>query len=172
MRLVLFRHGPAGTADPAQWADDGQRPLSARGRGKTELAAKGLARLLGDNLVAIWSSPLVRAAQTAAILEQACDGRGTLFIVPALAPGVADRVLLEGLTAEDPETTVVLVGHEPGLGSLAGAFVLGTGFALPMKKAGACAIDFDGPPRRRNGTLSWFLPPRVLRALAERKANS
>src|SRR5437762_3410272 len=59
-----------------------------------------------------------------------------------------------------------LVGHEPDLGKLAGSLVFGAPRALPLKKAGACAIDFAGPVEAGAGQLAWFMSPKQLRALS------
>jgi len=67
---------------------------------------------------------------------------------------------------------VVLVGHEPHLGKLAGTLLFGAPAHLPIKKAGACAIDFEARPRAGGGQLVWFLPPRALRQLAGKKQRA
>ena len=69
MRIVLFRHGPAGRRDDRRWPDDGLRPLTPRGKERTEQAARGLARALA--LTRIVTSPLVRATQSADVTANA-----------------------------------------------------------------------------------------------------
>jgi len=91
----------------------------------------------------------------------------------ALAPGGSYRGVLQRLTALDGDGAVVLVGHEPDLGKLAGVLLFGApASTLPLKKAGACIIDFDGPPRAGEGELMLFLPPRVLRRLGRAKSRA
>lgn len=165
MMIVLFRHGPAGKADPKHWPDDRLRPLSPSGKERTRIAAHGVRRLL-DSPVRIFTSPLKRAAETAQLLGDAI-GIGEVEVLEALAPGGSHRKILE---AAKSEGTVVLVGHEPDLGTLAGAMI-GVG-GLPLKKAGACAIAFDGAPKLGTGRLSWFLAPRILRQLGRKKASA
>jgi len=168
MQLILFRHGPAGRADPARWPDDGQRPLSARGGEKTRAAALGLARVVNKGAT-VWTSPLVRARQTADLIATAL-GAATPTTFGALAPGGPERTVLARLGAPDVDGPVVLVGHEPDLGRLAGSLLAAGPSSLPLKKAGAVVLDFDGSPRRGEGRLAAFLPPRVLRALGARRA--
>ena len=43
--------------------------------------------------------------------------------------------------------------------------------ALPMKKAGACLIEFVGKPELAGGQLSAFLPPRLLRSRKHKVAS-
>jgi len=69
----------------------------------------------------------------------------------------------------DLHRRIALVGHEPDLGKLAGTLLFGAPSAVALKKAGACAIDFEGAIRPGSGRLCWFLTPRMLRRLARRK---
>ena len=72
--------------------------------------------------------------------------------------------MFKALSPFSGETGLVLVGHEPDLGVLAG-MMIGAGRTLPLKKAGACAIEFMGPPAAGTGQLLWYVPPRILRRL-------
>jgi phosphohistidine phosphatase SixA len=177
MQIILFRHGPAGRADASRWPDDRARPLTSGGVEKTRRAARGLASLLagaeGARRVRVWTSPLVRAEKTARLLVDALGGMAVADapqVVAALAPGGSEKSLFDRLgelasEAGGGETIVVLVGHEPQLGRLAGEFLADSNGPLPLKKAGACGLAFGGRPRRHAGTLAWFVPPRLLRRL-------
>jgi len=170
-RIILFRHGPAGAADPAQWPDDSLRPLTTRGVQRTRLAAAGLARLSGP-VRAIWTSPYLRAEATAGVLRAALDGEPRIVVVSALAPGHTPRDTIERLQGgRGTRGTIVIVGHEPDLGRLAGALAFGTPRGVPLKKAGACAIEFEHGIVAGRGRLQWLLPPRVLRGLAPKRAR-
>jgi phosphohistidine phosphatase len=162
MRVVLFRHGPAGKRDPERWPDDALRPLTARGIGRTRLAARGVARLERD-LSRILTSPLKRAAETAEILAETLEGKAPIESLDVLAPGHSFRAVLARLGDLKEKQTVALVGHEPDLGKLAGVLLIGAPAALPLKKSGACAISFDGRVAAGAGHLEWFLPPGALR---------
>jgi phosphohistidine phosphatase len=164
MLLILFRHGPAGKADPSTWPDDAKRPLTPRGEERTREAAAGLARLLDSEVREILTSPYVRCARTAEIAAQALGAR--VRALDELEPGGSIAALLEELQSVAEDDLVVLVGHEPDLGKLAGKLVLGKPAALPLKKAGACGLRFDGPPASGKGSLEWHVTPRILRRLA------
>src|SRR5262245_36364533 len=69
MIILLFRHGPAGKADPARWPDDRVRPLTRRGVKRTTLAARGIATLV-EKIDLVVTSPLIRAAETARLLAE------------------------------------------------------------------------------------------------------
>lgn len=169
MRIILFRHGPAGHADPARWPDDGARPLTPKGIVRTRAAARGLRRL-ERGVVAILTSPLVRAEETARLAAEAIP-EARFVVTPALVPGATPRRVLEALAPFDPDDTILLVGHEPDLGRLAATWTIGTG-SLPLRKAGACAIDFEAKPATGAGELQWLIAPRVLRRLGRKKAHA
>jgi phosphohistidine phosphatase len=172
MRVYLLRHGPAGSRDPARWPDDSARPLSPRGRERTEEAVRGLARLEPEPTV-ILTSPLVRAEQTAKLLRQAYNGKKVEVVkLDALAPGGSYRAIVQHLASLGTNDAVFLVGHEPDLGKLAGVLLFGApASTLPLKKAGAAVVAFDGAVRAGSGRLRWFVPPRILRRLARKAAK-
>ena len=170
LRVVLFRHGPAGTRDAVRWANDELRPLTPRGESRTRSAASRLAKLTGG-VRAIWTSPLARAAASAELLRGAYE-EPRIRTVESLRPGGSWRQTIEALQQDRGSGGIlVLVGHEPDLGELAGRMVFGAARALPLKKAGACAIDFDGPVVPGQGRLAWLLTPKMLRALRLRAAR-
>ena len=168
MRILLVRHGPAGRADAKRWPDDRERPLSPIGRKRTRKAARGIAHL-EPRIDQIWTSPLVRARETAERLAAAYASPPKIVVVEALAPGTDVLRELASESRRSPGAVLALVGHEPDLGVLAGRLVGRETGALPLKKAGACRIDIAGTVRGGAGTLEWFLPPRVLRQVGSKK---
>ena len=167
MRIILFRHGIAEARDAARWPDDAERPLTARGERRARRAALGLTRI-ERGIARVATSPFKRAERTARIL-----GR-VLGIEPqaidALAPGGSARKVVEALNGPPGGDSIVLVGHEPDLGALAGLLLFGNlEAALPLKKAGACAIEFEPPVRPGGGTLMWAAPPHVLFRISSKK---
>jgi len=170
MRLILLRHGPAGRRDAERWPDDALRPLTSHGIKRSRDAARGLARVEpGISLIA--SSSLGRALQTARVFARALDV-DAVEELDALRPGGSRDRLLEFLAAHGRDRSIMLVGHEPDLGELAGALLFDSPSALPMKKAGACAIAFDTEPRVGGGALHWFLPAKMLARLATKTVRA
>lgn len=166
MQVILFRHGPAGERDPDRWPDDALRPLTARGRERTRRAARGLGALLGRQPL-ILTSWFKRAQQTADLLAEELLASAP-HLEPALEPGSSQSALLEHLAAMESDQTVVLVGHEPDLGVLAGRLLTSGPLRLPLKKAGACQIHFVAALEPGEGRLDWFLNPRILRRIGRR----
>ena len=162
MKLLLLRHAAAVPRRTPGVSDD-ERPLTAPGKAAFRAAARGLA-LIARRPDVLLTSPLARARATAEITARAFKR-----LVPTLEPALTDESadgLVIALKAHPPDATIALVGHEPGLSSLL-ARVLGAseGGRLAFHKGGAALLDLPEGPQAL-GRLVWFLPPRVLRALA------
>lgn len=170
MRVILFRHAAAEARDPERWPDDDERPLTERGVARARRAARGLV-YLERGITRVLTSPAVRAMATAEVLSGVLGSEASPEALGSLAPGGSWRVTLKGLSNESPESIIVLVGHEPDLGRLAGVWLFGAPAALPLKKAGACSIEMARPTPGA-GRLRWWMPPRALRALARRRRAS
>lgn len=171
MRLLLLRHGPAGERDPLRWPDDRDRPLTEKGVEQTRRALRGVLSL-ERRLTLVLTSPLVRADQSAALLHDVAGLDGNPEVLESLVPGGSWRKTLVTLESKPADAVIALVGHEPDLGKIAGVLLFGTPRAMPLKKAGACSIDFDSKATAGAGTLRWFLPPRVLRQIAGKRSKA
>ncbi len=160
--LYLIRHGVAEERSDA-WPDDSKRPLTADGIARLRKAARGLERL-GVTLDLVLTSPLVRAKQTAEVVAAAFDPRPSIATVDSLAPGGTFQAVVADLEKHGRKTRVALVGHEPGIGQLAGRLI-GTKQPIEFKKGAVCRIDVDTLPPASAGALRFLLTPRVLRAI-------
>ena len=158
MQLYVIRHGIAGPSARS----DADRELTAEGRRRLQAEARAL-ELIGVRLDRLLHSPLVRAVQTAELLD------------PLLAPG-GTRQAFEPL-AHEPSTAlfeelgggaVALVGHEPWQSRLAGWLVSGErhggGFAL--KPGGVIALEGSAAPAGM--VLRGFWMPDQLVAIGTR----
>ncbi|HKE84636.1 MAG TPA: phosphohistidine phosphatase SixA [Vicinamibacterales bacterium] len=161
--IYIVRHGIAAERGEA-WPDDSKRPLTTRGVHRFRDSIGGL-KWLDFAVDEIFSSPLVRAKQTAELLAAGIQGGVTVKILEALAPGHAPAVLMAQLAKSAKRQRVALVGHEPDLGGLA-AHLIGASHPLAFKKGGMCRIDIGALSARRTGSLVWFVTPKVLRKLA------
>jgi phosphohistidine phosphatase len=127
MELFLIRHGIAGDRDPVKYPDDEKRPLTEKGRSKTQEVAQSLANI-GLRFDLMLTSPLLRAHQTAEILQKIglCD---RLEEFTALAPDGDIQVWinwwLESRYNRD-NSSIALVGHQPDLGNWAEMLVWGS----------------------------------------------
>ena len=159
--LYLVRHAIAAVRGD-EWPDDTKRPLTKWGITRFRKCVTGL-RELEVAVDEIFTSPLVRARQTAEILA-AGMGKPPVKMLDALAPGHTARHVMTQLAKAARRRRIALVGHEPELGELA-AHLIGASRAMPFKKGGVCRVDIESLTSRRAGTLIWFVGPKMLRAL-------
>ena len=157
--VVLFRHGVAEERTGSK--PDGDRSLTEEGHKKTRRAARGLRQLFSE-ADALFSSPLIRAMQTALWVTKAYGESLKVQVTDTLLP-MADPAELAELIASQDGRNVIAVGHEPhmteALAHLVGAK---SSFAADLKKAGCVGIRLDEGGR---GTLEWMLTPGMLRKL-------
>jgi phosphohistidine phosphatase len=126
---------------------------------------------LEDDLRHVLTSPLARCLRTAELIVESAGLKSDPEALEALAPGGSWRAVLLRLGEESPDATIVLVGHETELGKLAGVLLFGAPAALPMRKAGACSIEFAGAVSPGKGRMRWFLPPRALARIAPARSK-
>lgn len=160
--LYLVRHAIAAERGE-EWPDDAKRPLTERGISRFREGVEGL-RWLDVAIDEIFTSPLVRAKQTAELLAAGLDTKPTVKVLDALAPGHGAAATMTQLAKAAKRRRIALVGHEPDLGELA-AHLLGAHRALPFRKGGVCLIEVEGLAAKRAGALGWLLTPRMLRRL-------
>ncbi len=153
-QLWILRHGEAVPHDSRPTDDD--RELTPRGERQAEAAGVALARL-GVELAACYSSPKVRARDTARLC---CRSLGVgPEVLPALRAGFDSEDLRELLLAHEADDDILLVGHEPDLSQLIHDC---TGARVEMEKGGMAALKLSG----RAGELSVLLRPREIESLA------
>ncbi|HEY6123031.1 MAG TPA: histidine phosphatase family protein [Steroidobacteraceae bacterium] len=164
MDVYLVRHAIAHERNATRWPNDALRPLTTLGMRKFRKAAAGLARCVPKS-AAVFSSPFVRARETAAILTEHGKFRAATESVE-LVPGKSPRAVFDLLRSRR-RNAVVLIGHEPDLSAW-----LSTALAVEplrikseFKKGGAACIRFEKTIGPGGATLVWLLPPRVLRAM-------
>lgn len=162
--LYLIRHGLAAERGD-NYPDDTKRPLTSEGMQKLRKEAKALLAL--DVMFdVILTSPLTRTRQTAEIVAAAFRNPPPIVNMPSLAPGGAHNAIIEELTKQHRRHHIALVGHEPGIGELAGRLI-GLRRPLEFKKGAICRIDVSALPPTGPGQLRWFLTPRIMRRIGK-----
>lgn len=151
--LLLVRHGKAESKDTPK--GDFNRKLTEEGIREFTDFMSVLEPLLRDKQpLKVWTSPLIRAKETADVLTEA------LKIEPAteksfLANGDT-KELLKDLKAEESGFTVICVGHEPFMSMWSKEL---TGAIMPFPKGAAMNIIFDDK-NSANGKIDWKLTPK------------
>ena len=147
--LVLVRHGAPEATSPT--GSDLDRRLTESGARSLRAAYPRTFALLGDNpSVSVWSSPAVRALETADVV--------------AAAVGVEDIEVRQSLYAQDGAAfvaeleasdapCVIAVGHAPFVDTMAARLV---GSCPSFGKGTVAAIDLPEGPSGR-GNLRWYV---------------
>lgn len=164
MDVYLVRHAIAHERNATRWPNDALRPLTTAGMRKFRKAAAGLARFV-PKTAAVFTSPYVRARETAAILAESAKFKAAVESAE-LVPGKPPRAVFDLLRARR-RTAVVLVGHEPDLSAWVSAAlaVEPSRIKSEFKKGGAACLRFEKAIGPGSATLVWLLPPRALRAM-------
>jgi phosphohistidine phosphatase len=140
--IWLLRHAEAEDGSP-----DAERRLTKKGQKQAKNAGRAL-KALGVKPDVCFTSPKVRAAETAKLVCEALGGEYTLE--PKLAGGPFDaEALAAGLN------DVLLVGHDPDFSM---AVHDATGAQVRLKKGGLAGIE--------KGELMVLLRPSELKAIA------
>ena len=163
MKLYFVRHGLAGQS--GDYLNDGERPLTEEGKAKTAKVAQRLGQL-GVKFDLILTSPLVRAVQTAEILQKAGLSSKIEQFNP-LSPNGNIQDWVQWWQKSDyqrEENAIALVGHEPDLGYWTEMLVWGKFQGkLSVKKAGIIGLEV---PNQENPLgkcqLFWLTAPKLL----------
>jgi phosphohistidine phosphatase len=166
MRLYIVRHAIAAPHGTPGIKDD-DRALTDDGIKKMRQAAAGL-RCLEYIPELILSSPLIRARQTADILLEKLGKGIELKIMPALAPsGIREELFKSIASYEKSLNGLMIVGHQPSLGEIAGEIIGGNpDCCIEIKKGGACVIELARMGNPPKGSLVSLLTPAILRSVA------
>jgi phosphohistidine phosphatase len=152
-QLWLLRHGEA---VPHESKPDSDRELTPRGERQAAAAGQAIARL-GLEFSACYTSPLVRARQTA---ELACR---ELNVQPVdrdeLSKDFDVGDLRELLAAHGDGEKILIVGHNPPFEQVVHDL---TGGRVDLKKGGVAAVRISG----LRSELIVLLRPRELESLA------
>jgi phosphohistidine phosphatase len=153
LTLDLLRHG---LALPAGAAGDRQRVLSPEGISGIEALAAHLARH-GWRPDRIFSSPYVRTRQSAGIMAEAVAPPIVIENLCDLEPECESSAVLEALERLGiSEGHILMVGHQPLLGLLAGRL---TGFEKGFSPGMLVRVRCPQGPGEGNGQIVLTLEP-------------
>jgi phosphohistidine phosphatase len=152
-QLWLLRHGEA---EPHDARPDPERRLTARGEDQARAAGRAMAAL-ELTFQAIYTSPKVRAAETARLAAEALGVEPVETSVMAQDFDVA--AARELLLAVEPDGRLLVVGHNPDLAQVVHDL---TGARVDFKKGGLAGVRLDGT----YGELIALLRPRELDRIA------
>jgi len=156
MKLYFLRHTEAEDGDV-----DDLRRLSRKGRRDARALGRYFSEIeLGWDRA--FTSPLVRARETAAIVLKECPltGGAKLAEVDALRNGTGKAGFFRWLASLPEVESVLMVGHEPSLSAWVRQF-LGIPVAerLLLPKGGLARVDSDD---RKTGSLRLLISPKTI----------
>lgn len=165
MILYVVRHAEAvaATSDlPDEW-----RYLTEKGIKSAEKVSRSLSRY-GRKPRLIISSPLVRAVQTAQIAAaNACRKNAT--VISGLLQANADLDELQDLLRSHADAKrLMVVGHEPHLGSLVAA-LLHAEDHIPLQKSSCVALELDEKENGKPARFLWYMTPTGRRITSLKK---
>lgn len=124
MKLWMLRHGEA---EPYQYKD-AERQLTDHGRQQVMQAVDNAAGQVFSHVIC---SPYIRARQTAEIFLSGLGYDKEVQIADWLTPDTGVREAMRQLTLQDAQQSLLLIGHQPLLGNLAGWLGEGSASAGP-----------------------------------------
>ncbi len=168
MDVYILRHGKAEARSTGVSGDAGRR-LTESGRREMGDVAAGIVSL-GIMPRHVISSPLVRAKETASIVIELLSKAGSaprIAIWPELKPESNILETHRRLINMAPDTSIMLVGHEPHLSSLASSMALSSGagdnLLLNLKKGGVIMVRGSASGPMIRGSMRYMMTPRQLR---------
>jgi phosphohistidine phosphatase len=157
MDLYLIRHADALALGERGNTQDSERPLSDKGYAQSKLLGAWMHRK-GITLDQVFTSPLLRAHQTAEGIVGAMSSAPPLQPCPELAPGEKPKRLAKILRQWGGEKAA-LVGHMPDLPTFA-AWLIGSKRAqIDLAKAGIAYLKVPDEPCKGGGVLVWLVIP-------------
>jgi phosphohistidine phosphatase len=167
VELYILRHGEAGKRIPSG-SRDSERPLTVAGLEEVEEVASALDRL-GVRLDFVATSPLRRARQTADAVAKVLEvKKGSVEEWGELKPEGRRTDLYRKLSQFKPESSVLVVGHEPYLSTMVSEIVFDSGNGrIVMKKAGLAKITVASFQPKIKGELRWLLTPKHFKRVAK-----
>ncbi|MCM3924536.1 histidine phosphatase family protein [Frankia sp. AiPs1] len=169
-RLLLLRHAKSDWADGS--IEDIDRPLSATGRRGCRL----IARHLADNGLApdlILCSAALRTRQTVEGIAEALPANVPVLVEDRLYLAQAQDMLERLREVDDGVPSILLVGHNPGMHTLAVALLApDERFRIPTFPTAALAVEDLAVSRwaelgEDSTRLVSYVTPRALRAAAD-----
>lgn len=154
LRVVAIRHAKPKSEG---FADEKLRTLSEEGISMQRIVTQHL-EALGIRPDIIFSSPLIRAMQTAQIISEHFNDT-PIVTIDALGYDFDSEKILDVLPEISKNKTAFLVGHTPTLGDMVNDLVGEVVLPAGLSKSGAAVIDFRATPEFGNGEFSGYYTP-------------
>ncbi|MBI2428993.1 MAG: phosphohistidine phosphatase SixA [Ignavibacteriales bacterium] len=165
MNLYILRHAIAVARGTKEYPND-DRPLTKEGIDKMKREADCFPSII-KQIDVIYTSPLSRARETAAIAAKSLHAEKKITVTDALLAETGEEEIFALLNKEKNPEHVMIVGHEPHLSFVASSLLGVDESAIEFKKGALCLIEISGAVRKGAGTLKWLLQPKQLRMMGK-----
>ncbi len=156
MILYVMRHAEA--VEGSDTLQDEWRYLTENGRSAAEKMSSSIAKIGPKPRLTI-TSPLTRAVQTAEIAAEKACRKNVVEASGLLLPGADISELIAHLKGCKNAKRVMLVGHEPQLGSLVATLLGRADGAISLKKGACVALELDPDKDDKPAAFLWYLVP-------------
>ncbi len=164
LELYIIRHGLAGSSLENE-IEDNARPLEKKGKRITKDVAKAL-RKQNIHFDIILSSPLLRAKETAEIVNDYCGNAKEITVTELLRPDASCNDLIKFLNNLKDCRIAAIVGHEPFL-SLFASYCLSkdSNSFINLKKSGVIKLEINEVIKPAGCRLAWLMEPKYLTSI-------
>jgi phosphohistidine phosphatase len=162
MDLFILRHGQAGQKSTS--SKDFDRSLTVEGQQEIVKISNAL-NSFEIEFDHIYTSPLVRAKQTAEIVSESLKFRGNIQEVVALKPECNKAELYTMLSKLKQDSMSIIVGHQPYLSELICEAISQSSCRINLKKGGLARLKIISTIPKIKGELRWLLTPKLLKKM-------
>lgn len=156
MIVYVMRHAEA--VEGSETLQDEWRYLTETGRSSAGKMSSAIAKI-GPKPRLTLTSPLTRAVQTAEIMAEKACRKNVVIASTLLLPGGDIHELAACIKDSADAKRVLLVGHEPQLGSLVAALLGREDASVSLKKGACAALELDPEKNDKPAGFLWYLAP-------------
>jgi phosphohistidine phosphatase len=156
MDIYIIRHGVAADLDN-EIVEEGYRYLTIHGRNHCKIVAQKL-KDMKIKFDAVFSSPLVRAVQTAEVFSQVLKYDGEIKTAIELIGGHSFSRFAQLLRRNSHNKSIGIFGHAPDVNTFSLNLIKDNNIKqlqLNFKNASVCKINYD--VKTEKGEFVWFL---------------
>jgi phosphohistidine phosphatase len=158
MKIFIIRHADAIEYETDTVKNDELRFITPKGRKVTGRVANALKEEF-NGLQKIFTSPLIRAVQTAEIIAAELKFKNDIELVYELRNEVPIAALQKLLNENSGLDSIALVSHEPKVSLLVKSFSDKKNFE-GFCKSSVCLIEFD--PESGEGKFKWYFDSKTM----------
>jgi len=156
MVVYVMRHAEA--VEGSETLQDEWRYLTEKGRSTAAKMSSAIAKIGPKPRLTI-TSPLTRAVQTAEFAAEKACRKNVVIASGLLLPGADITELAAYLKGCKSAKRILLVGHEPQLGSLVANLLGREDESITLKKGACVALELHPEKDDKPAGFLWYLAP-------------